>query len=81
MLSMVAVSMAGCAQMMPTLDAGIGEARKVNDAALQSAEFIICQGAPVGAIRRNYGSPEKAAAWIKLCNPNDQFTPVGDGSK
>ena len=23
----------------------------------------------------------QAAAWIKLCNPNDQFTPIGDGSK
>lgn len=51
----------------------------VNDEALSTAEFMICNGASVGSIRRHYGTPEKAEVWSKLCNSRDSFMPTADG--
>lgn len=64
----------GCGQTLKVVD----EAGRINDQALLSAEFIICRGASVGSVRRNFGSQERAELWRKLCTSygqEDNFTP------
>lgn len=45
-----------------------------NDRAVRSAEFVLCQGASVGAIRRAYG--DRPTVWDALCRSGDDFRPT-----
>jgi len=61
-----AIALSGCG----TLGVVAQKGADANDAALDGAEFTICEGASIGAVRRKYGSqPEK---WESLCA--DDFT-------
>jgi len=52
-------------------------ATKTADLLLADAEFIMCRGASVGAIRRRYWtSDDRASAWRTLCS---QAIPDGVG--
>ena len=41
--------------------------QKAGDAGLRNAEWFLCEGAPVGAVKRRYGSADAAEAYAKLC--------------
>ena len=41
--------------------------QKAGEAGLENAEKFMCELAPVGAVKRRYGTPEAAAAYKKLC--------------
>lgn len=51
-------------------------ASEANDTAVSDAEFVICRGASIGAIRRAYGSSERSVVWRKLCLDESEFSPV-----
>jgi len=63
------VLLGGCGTLTPAVQ----QAAKVNDEAVRVAEFALCHGASVGAIRRHYGTPDRAAIWRSLCNSTDEF--------
>jgi len=42
--------------------------QKAGDAGLRNAEWFMCEGAPVGAVKRRYGSADAAEAYAKLCD-------------
>ena len=42
--------------------------QKAGDAGLRNAEWFLCEGAPVGAVKRRYGSADAAEAYAKLCD-------------
>lgn len=68
------LALSGCTQALKVAD----EAGRINDQALLSAEFVMCRGASVGSVRRNFGSKERAELWKKLCTgygQEDNFTP------
>ena len=69
----ILAQLSGCARIQKVVDAGA----EANDAALLSAEFVICRGASVGAVRRHYGTKEMAAVWREFCQnaDGDNFTP------
>ena len=71
-LSTMALLSTGCTSVGDIKEEGA----RINDGALNAAEFVICHGASVGSIRRHYGDPEKAAIWAALCNSQDEFSPV-----
>ena len=49
-------------------DTVIQTAREGYDRALVDAEFVICDAASIGSIKRRYGvSDERAKAWRDLC--------------
>jgi hypothetical protein len=76
LVALAVVSMLnGCSTLGPAVDQAIAGAAKANDEAIRSAEFTLCSGASVGAVRRAYGSPERAKVWQDLCNSTDQFIP------
>lgn len=54
-----------------TLDTVIQTGAEANDTAVQAAEFTLCQGASIGAIRRAYG--DRPAIWRELCSDNFSF--------
>lgn len=69
------VALSGC-----TAAAGLVEkAADVNDEAIRSAEFTICSGASIGAVRRQYDTTDKVAAWRKLCLKDESDAPIGEG--
>ena len=41
--------------------------QKAGEAGLENAEKFMCELAPVGAVKRRYGSPGTAEAYRKLC--------------
>ena len=41
--------------------------QKAGDAGLENAIWFMCEGAPVGAVKRRYGSTDAAEAYAKLC--------------
>lgn len=58
---------AGCGGMSDLTKKGA----EVNDDAVQAAEFAICYGASVGAIRRAYG--DRPEVWRELCETTDEW--------
>lgn len=42
--------------------------QKAGDAGLRNAEFFLCEAAPVGAVKRRYGSADAAGAYAALCD-------------
>lgn len=70
-LALALTLLAGCAYKEPI----VAMAAKFNDTALSDAEFMICRGASVGAVRRAYGTPERAELWSDLCTEEQGFTP------
>ncbi len=42
--------------------------QKAGDAGLRNAEWFLCEAAPVGAVKRRYGSANAAEAYAKLCD-------------
>ncbi len=42
--------------------------QKAGDAGLRNAEWFLCEAAPVGAVKRRYGSADAAEAYAKLCD-------------
>jgi len=41
--------------------------QKAGEAGLENAEWFLCEAAPVGAVKRRYGSADVAEAYAKLC--------------
>lgn len=74
-----AALLAGCSSS-PTLTVVTEQAAAIdartNDDLLDTAEFINCEGASIGSIRRKFGDPERSQVWQDLCNPADDFAPV-----
>jgi len=60
-LLIMAGFMAGCASLNTAIDKGA----EANDAAVQAAEFAICNGASIGSIRRSFGN--RPEVWRELC--------------
>lgn len=60
-----------------TLGLVTDKAAKMNDEALKSAEFTICNGASVGSVRRRFDTPELAELWRKMCQEQQGFKPNG----
>lgn len=72
----VAVALGGCG-LTPYGDAARNAVTdygaRVMDQALADAEFVICDGASVGSVRRRYGtSAERAKAWRELCRRDSE---------
>lgn len=42
--------------------------QKAGDAGLRNAEWFLCEAAPVGAVKRRYGSANAAETYAKLCD-------------
>ena len=66
------LAITGCS----TIESAIGRAAEVNDNALDTAHFTVCNGASIGSIRRKFNTPELAELWRKLCEEKQGFTPV-----
>lgn len=69
-LLIITFGLPGCSSLMPYLQEGIEEAAKMNDAALDSAEFTICQGASIGSILRKFKTEEERQLWRAMCLKN-----------
>ena len=46
-----------------------------SDSTVDAAVWALCNAAPVGGIRREFNSPEKAKTWQELCSESD-FDPA-----
>ena len=57
------VLLSGCS----TLDKLSGYGAEANDEALRSSKFMICKGASIGAVMREFNTKEKAEGWVKIC--------------
>ena len=70
---LVLILLSGCSAMGDLVESGAS----INDEAIYSAWFVTCKGASVGAVRRNFGTSEKAAIWRAYCNDTDgdEFDP------
>lgn len=69
----LALSATSCAQ----IGQAVGVGAQANDEALSSAEFVICNAASVGSVKRRYNTQERVDTWQKLCNDQSKFTPEG----
>lgn len=59
-LLLLTMFMAGCASWDAIKGTAVDRVRAANDRALEDAEFIICEAATRGALRRRYGvDPDK----------------------
>lgn len=61
LVGLTALISGGCAYMPMAID----YAADANDSAVRSAEFTICKGASVGAVRRAFG--DRPDVWADLC--------------
>ena len=71
LISCATMALSGCSAVAEVAD----KAADVNDEAVRSAEFMICNGASIGAVRRQYDSPKKVEAWRKLCLKDENDAP------
>lgn len=46
---------------------------ELNDTAVKSAKFTLCQGASVGSIKREFDTAEEAKLWNELCRTEQGF--------
>ena len=76
-LIVAVISIFGLISGCSTMRRAISEGAKINDEALNVAEFTICKGATVGSVRRHYSTPKQAEIWKALCNSVDDFSPEG----
>ena len=45
---------------------------EANDEAVRDSKFILCKGASIGAILREFNTKDRAEGWLKIClNKND----------
>lgn len=58
---LLSLILSGCAYV----PVAVNRAADANDEAVRSAEWVICKGASVGAIRRAYG--DRPDIWADLC--------------
>ena len=64
----LALLMTGCSAASLYRGAVAQQGAEASDQALESAEWAICSGIPVGAIMRRYNTDEKRAAYNTLCS-------------
>ena len=50
--------------------------KKVNNAAVRDSIVVLCEMASVGAIRREFRTPEQVETWQKLCADRADFEPI-----
>lgn len=68
-LLLAAVLMSGCAGWTTFRSSAVTQGARVADEALDVSEHGVCEAPTMGAWQRRYGnSPEKVAAWAKLCS-------------
>lgn len=68
----IILTLSGCATVNRVLDFGAA----VNDEAVDSAQFTLCNAASIGSIRREFDTPEKVETWKRLCANDTDFTPA-----
>lgn len=62
------LGVSACSTAQPYVQAAKDGGAKAMDGVLSEAEWVICQAASVGAVKRRYGqSAEAAAYWRGLC--------------
>ena len=74
-LGMLLLAAGGCASTSEIVHRGA----ELNDDAVGAAQFVICRGASIGAIRRAYGQNEfDTMIWREFCDQADAdvFTPL-----
>ena len=71
-IALSALLMTGCANT-----GVIGEAAlTLSKNTLAGAEWTICEGSRVGAVRDSFGSPERAQVWRDLCGLDNYLNPL-----
>lgn len=60
--------LSGCSMLGKIAEMGA----ETNDEAVRSSKFVICKGASIGAILREFDTKEEAAGWIQLCLGEDK---------
>lgn len=70
LISILTLTASGCAYVPLAVDKGA----KLNDEAVKSAEFTICNAASIGSIRRAYG--DRIEVWKNLCSQGNRFEPI-----
>lgn len=74
LMATVLAALSGCVAV-DAVKPAIEKGAEANDAAVSASLFTICQGASVGAIRREFSSEAKAEVWRSLCNDEIFFSP------
>ena len=62
------ITLTGCGILPNAIEKG----SEINDGAVSASLFTLCRGASIGAIRREFGTPEKAETYSKLCGESAQ---------
>ena len=57
------ILVAGCSTIAKLADYGA----TANDQVVKDSKFIICKGASIGAVMREFNTKEKAEGWVKIC--------------
>jgi len=63
--------LSGCSSIMRITDYGAA----ANSTVVKSSIFTLCNGASVGAIRREFSTTEKVEVWKRLCDEKTDFEP------
>jgi len=72
LMLVVAFALAGCTSLDAVVDRGAG----INDAGVQGSIDGLCRVYSVGAIKRYFDTPEKAALYQDLCKEQSAWSPV-----
>lgn len=71
LVSVAMLFLSGCAVLGRIADYGAA----ANTEAVETSVFTICNGASIGAIRRQFDTPEKVQTWKTLCADDTDFSP------
>lgn len=73
--AILALTLSGCSAITRMAEKGA----TANDEAVSIAMFTLCQGASVGAIKREFNTAERAEIWAKLCDKSTALLPTKGG--
>ena len=66
----------GCGTYQAVRGTVVDRGRDVAETAVEDAEFVLCDAAPVGTLKRLYWSdPNKRFAWATFCSVDDAELP------
>lgn len=66
---LISFLLSGCGSLNGIVERGA----ELNDTAVKSAKFTLCQGASVGSIKREFDTAEEAKLWNELCRTEQGF--------
>lgn len=68
----IVVMLSGCSTLEKLANSGAD----INDEAIRNSKFMICKGASIGSIMREFNTKEKAEGWVKICLGENDTPPL-----